>query len=402
MILDGRGTPIDWHVGYQPPAEAFIAALEKSATGIDTVKALTERFAASPKDAEAAFKLALKYEAAVRDTEAAEKWRDGIARDPEGKVGTMIDPTYKYRVTYTEYGEYRLAVASAGTSKGASLHAFLKKYPNSPFQTRVGRRLGTALSSSKEQATEWYEQLAAKYPDDLLVLEEYLGFLVRTKTNPERAQEIGARLLAIQRNRSPIDPFYKSLAGLNYARNDPGAAVGAYGPDVVKNRTRLMALDLTRYAVYWADRKTNAESGLWAADAALTLCPPDGAQAAIVIYAAEAYLKFGREDKALAVIGPEYAKKHWNESGPLWTYANFWTRQGLHLDEAVAAAKRMTEISPHDWNAWDALGEAYGKQKNYPLAIAAAEKAIELADEDTKGWLRNKVAGLKAEAAKAK
>jgi len=36
------------------------------------------------------------------------------------------------------------------------------------------------------------------------------------------------------------------------------------------------------------------------------------------------------------------------------------------------------------------------------LAIAAAEKAIELADEDTKGWLRNKVAGLKAEAAKAK
>jgi tetratricopeptide (TPR) repeat protein len=404
MVVAGDGTVIDWHLGYMPPSSAFVAALERSAKGIDTFKGLSERLAANPKDAEATFKLAMKYSEGGRTKEAIEKWTAGIALDPDGRTGTMLEPDGKCKVTYTEYAEYSLALAAAQRTGAkpdpAPLLAFLSKHPDSELQTHVSLRIARMLAASKDDALRWFEQIARKYPGDVTVLEAYLAYLKKTGASPERVQEIGERLLAIEQRRDPIDPFYQNIAEVRYASGDVDGAISAYGPEVVTVRKVLMAVDLLDYASYWAARKTNTESAIGAVETALRMYEEADTPDAVRLLSADAYVKLNLPDRAAAVFGAAYARKCWDDGPRLFNYAQFWTRQGLHLDEALAASRRLTVIAPENSLAWEGLSAVYERQKDYPAAIAAAEKAVAVAEEADKDRLREKVAKLKAEAGK--
>jgi len=404
-LTDASGAVVDWKVGYEAPAAEFVAWLDSAVKGIDTVKALNARLQSNPNDATAAFKLALKYDDALRGKEALENWRKGLAADPNGVDGSVVDPNTKLRASYPEYASYRIATLTmreGGKPNPEPLRQFLKAYPNSALQTRAALSVATLLAStSKDEAAAYYESLTNRYPGDTDVLEFYLAFLARTKTNPARAKEIAQRLVKRNQFKSPIESFYKTLAEQYLAEGDADSALHSYGPDVMKSRTRIMALDLTRYAQFWGGRGTNRESAVEAIDMALALCPPDTAQAAIVTQAADALLKFGMEEKALALIGPQYAKQNWSDSSRLWSFADFWTNQGKRLEEALAAALRLTEMNPLDYTGWKAVGSAYAKQRKFAEALKAADKAVQLAEED-KEWVESWRKGIMADAEKAK
>jgi tetratricopeptide (TPR) repeat protein len=118
--------------------------------------------------------------------------------------------------------------------------------------------------------------------------------------------------------------------------------------------------------------------------------------------AAGVYMKVGEESKALAVYGPEFARKNHGQAGPLYGYSRFWLGQDRNLESALAAARRMIELDQGYWFYWDTLAGLEAKAKNFGAAVKAGEKAVELADDETKPSIRKKVDQYKADAAKEK
>jgi tetratricopeptide (TPR) repeat protein len=110
------------------------------------------------------------------------------------------------------------------------------------------------------------------------------------------------------------------------------------------------------------------------ADLAAKLKPDQGYTLAQI---AGIYVKLDKNDKALAIYGPEFAKKNWGDQGVLSSYANFWNRQDKNLDSALEAAKRSVELASDYYNNY-VLGQVLFKLKSYAEALKAAEKAVEL------------------------
>jgi tetratricopeptide (TPR) repeat protein len=61
----------------------------------------------------------------------------------------------------------------------------------------------------------------------------------------------------------------------------------------------------------------------------------------------------------------------------LSSYANFWNRQGTNLESALDAAKRSVALTSDYYNNF-VLAQVLFKMKDYPEALKAAEKAVEL------------------------
>jgi tetratricopeptide (TPR) repeat protein len=55
-------------------------------------------------------------------------------------------------------------------------------------------------------------------------------------------------------------------------------------------------------------------------------------------------------------------------------------------DEAIAKFQAALAAKPSFTPAWSALAKTYNKMKNYPKAIEAAKKVLEIDDEDTDMW----------------
>ena len=89
------------------------------------------------------------------------------------------------------------------------------------------------------------------------------------------------------------------------------------------------------------------------------------------------YTKLKKADKALGVYGPGFAEKCRNDQSALASYASFWHRQGTNLESALGAAKRSVELTSDYYNNFT-LAQILFKLKNYPDALKAAEKALEL------------------------
>jgi tetratricopeptide (TPR) repeat protein/thiol-disulfide isomerase/thioredoxin len=402
FIVDSAGAPVDWFIGYDPPAGRFLAQLEKAVKGIDTFKSLSDRYAANPKDAEAVFKLALKYGYLYED-KALEKWKEGLTLDPEGKAGTFVTESEKAHATYTEYGEFYLARTAAWADDSPSsepLKAFIRKYPGSELLRLAYSYLASAMSSSpKEIAIQFYEDYVRKFPGDRLALSAYLRYLTRNDGDKARGEEIAAQLQNLIAYESFLAGHPQTMAEFYLAKSDRPMAEEVYGESTVQTKTRIFAMDLVRYADFWAGRNPNRESVLKAIDAALLIQPEN---TIVKTQGASAYLKMGLEEKALGLIGPEFAKKNWGDSNLLWSYANFWSNQGKYLDEALAAARRMIELAPEDYSSWDMASQVYAKLKKFPEAIEAGEKAVALADDSTKSYIQGKLNRVKAQAEKEK
>jgi tetratricopeptide (TPR) repeat protein len=401
MTIGGDGAEVDWTVGYGPPPEKFHKRMMKMVAGNGTYRALSEALARNPKDAAAAFLLADKWAYRV-DTEKKNKYyRMVVALDPEGTSGTYTDEYDKTSASYTEYAEFALAgSALGGTNRSpAAMKAFMAKYPKTQLLKQAYARLSSYYGSapSKEEATVFFAEYTAKYPDDPEVQAAWLGRITRDKGDFDKGTELAGRIKILNRA-NPAVRISKTLAEFYLAKGDVEEADQAYGKDFMKNRAFRLAYDMVDYANYWAGKGSNLDAAVAAVETAMKLSPES---TYFVQQAAGVYIKAGREAKALEMFGPAFAKAHGADAAALEGYVVFWGTQGKNLDDALAAGRRLVEIKPNGYYGWYALSSVLLARKDYDGALKAAEKTVELADEAFKDYYRKNIEKIKVAQAAA-
>jgi tetratricopeptide (TPR) repeat protein len=405
LILGGDGAEVDWFVGYSPPPENFQARLEKILKGENTFKALAESYAKNPKDVAIVFGIARKWAERDDAAKAGEKYQEIIALDPEGKAGSYTDGETFVTAPYTEYAKYYLAIASLDSSKPdvTPVKNFIAANPRSRLVKQAYRGIAMSFGFGgppNKDADAFFAEFIARYPDDSTALYWWLSRIVRDKGPVDKGLELAARLRELT-VANPSPGINRAIAQVYDLAGEKEKAGEVYGKEFMEGRVQNLAIHLVNYANYWLDRKENAESALAMADLAFKLQPDSVSTLRSV---AGIYVKAGQDAKAFEIYGPAWlAKTVGEQSGEdIYGYAQFWMRQGKNLDSALAAAKKAVELQPKIYFFWSTLSDIYAKMDNRAEAVKALEKAVELAEGNTKKALQKKLDGLKGPAPEKK
>jgi tetratricopeptide (TPR) repeat protein len=400
MFLDGTGAEVDWIVGYGPPPEKFQEKLTKILAGGETFKDLSAAYAKNPKDAAAVFKLARKWADRYDTAKTTALYRDVIALDPDGKACDYTNEYTKVTVPYTEFAALQVAaqVISGPKPDVKPLRDFIAKYPTSPLmKDAYGRMAGYyGRTAPKEEAGPFFEEYAAKYPEDPAVLDQWLSRIVRDKGPYDKGAELAEKIQRMRLNPSIPDSF-QTVADFYWAKGDKEKAEEVYGKSFMEKQAFNLAYGMIFYADYWIDKDANKESAEAMVETALAIQPKNSD---VKQQAAGIYIKLNKDDKALAIFGPAFAEKNNGDADALSMYASFWSRQGKNLDDALAAAKKAVDLKPAQYYNWMTLSRVQEKLKNVPEAVKALEKAIELAPESIKDNYKKNLEKLKADKAK--
>ena len=355
LFLDPDGSEVDWIVGYGPPVEKYQDQVNKVLAGVDTFKSLSEQYAKDPKSIEVIFKMAGKYDRRGKTEKATEFYKQVIALDPEGKKG--MTEFQNEKISYTQNAEFNLAAMamSKRPPDPAPFQALIKKYPDSPIVKQVYMRLSSYYrrTAPKEEATKFFEEYIAKFPQDADSYSAYVSRIISDKDPLDKGIDLAQKAVSLTQNR-PRPDFYQSLAQLYLLKGDKGKAVEA------------------------ADQMIKVAASLPGPPEPM----PEGGITPVMMavpMAARIYADAGQLDKALAVYGPEYMKKNMDNFAVLGRYAQFWSGQGQNLESALAAAKKATELSKDNYSFWNTMSDILLKQKKYDDALKAAEKALEIA-----------------------
>jgi tetratricopeptide (TPR) repeat protein len=399
MTIGGDGAEVDWVVGYGPPAENFQVRLQKMIDGVDTFKAIAAAYAKDPKDVSTVFKLARKYADRYDTDKANAKYKEVIALDPEGKAGTYTQEYYGITVSYTEFAEFAMATANIYGPKAdvAPVKAFLAKYPQSKLakQTYEGLSNFYGYQATKEEAAAFFAEFAAKYPSDPSALSAWLSRIVRDKGPYDKGKELAEKLKGLT-DFNPEPNINQAIAQLYWDLGEKDKAEKSFGKEFMEGQVQSLAYNLISYANFWTQNDTNLDSALAMVETAMKLEPGNSY---FLSTAATTYMKAGKEAKALELYGPAFAKKNEADTEALNSYANFWARQGKNLDDALIAAKKAVDKMPSAYWRWSTLGLVYEKVKNYPEAIKAKQKALDLAPDQVKETFKKDLERLNKAAA---
>ncbi len=282
---------------------------------------------------------------------------------------------------YAQAAEFELGrSASMGRKPDpAPLKAFIKKYPESKLVKQAYSYLGYyyGYQASKEDAGKFFEEYAAKFPEDKNALGAYVERILRDKEPVDKGIALAEKLKDLA-GYPPNPEYQQNLAQLYVLKGDPAKAEEEFGQDFLDSYLSSGVSALTGYANFWVEQGKNLESAEAVADLAADLVAkvkPD--QWYTLAQVAGIYVKLDKPDKALAAYGPEFAKKNWGDQNILASYAAFWNRQAKNLDSAVEAARRSVELTSDYYNN-NVLGQVLFKLKKYDEALKAAEKAVEL------------------------
>ncbi|HYA48761.1 MAG TPA: hypothetical protein VEG35_03595, partial [Burkholderiales bacterium] len=315
---------------------------------------------------------------------AKELYQKVITLDPEGKAGNYTYEYIKATVPYTQAAEFELgqmAVFGGRQPDPAPLQGFIQKYPSSPLLKNAYMYLTYYYQSQapKEAATKFFEEYTAKYPDNKEALAAYVERIVRDKEPVDKGITLADKLKEIQGY--PQNPEYQqNLAQLYTLKGDAAKADEEFGKDFIDGYISNAVYALTGYANFWLEQGKNLDSAESSADLAAKMAPDSQWYSLRTV--ADIYIKLKKPEKALAVFGPDFVKKHWEDQSVLATYAAFWARQGekqsgTNLDSALEAARRSVDLTSDYYNNYT-LASVLSKMKKYQEALPIAEKAVEL------------------------
>ncbi|MDH4198452.1 MAG: hypothetical protein OEW05_13650, partial [Candidatus Aminicenantes bacterium] len=344
FLLDAEGQKVDWLVGYEPPPDRFLAKLEKAVRGVDTYRALSDRYAKEPNNPEAAFRLALKYREDLSQKEkAVALFRQVRSADVKATAGQTEVDGFSARASLREFAEYFLAEMGPG-AKSAAMRAFLAKYPQSALLKSAYGFLCRFYRGGvrKEEAAEFFEKYAALFPNDLEPLEAYLSYIISNGGLVDKGREIAGRMRALAGG--GLSPRQAMVMVSFYAdTGDLGSAFAVYGRDMMNPQLSVDPDVLLRCALFWLGQKAHRQEALKMVERALALEPPSPNARQ---RAAQIYLRAGLKDKALDVYGLSFVSAHENKAVALASYAQFWYRQHINLAGALEAARRSSELDP--------------------------------------------------------
>jgi tetratricopeptide (TPR) repeat protein len=192
------------------------------------------------------FKLAKKYHERANSTKALELYKEVLAIDADGKMGTT-DFYEGKKVTYTEYAEFSIGEMSLFDRKmdPEPLKAFIKKYTQSEILKSAYSVLSIYYrsSGSKEDATKFFEEYISKYPDDLSVLNSYVSRIIRDKENLERGIELAEKIKEVMKY-NPDPSYMRNLAELYALKGDKGKAEDVFGKNFMEGKVSRLAYNL--------------------------------------------------------------------------------------------------------------------------------------------------------------
>jgi len=302
--------------------------------------------------------------------------------DLEGRTGSYYDEYHKANISYSEAAEYALGQTAARGRKPdpAPLRAFIAKHPTSALVKDAYSSLSYyyGTQATKEDAAKFFDEARAKFPEDKNLIATYIERIVRDKEPVDKGIAIAEKLK--EKIGYPRDPdVQQNLAQLYALKDDPAKVEEAYGKDFIEGYIANAIMALASYGSFWIEQGKNLESVEEMADiAAAALGASKDVPSYYLTQVAGIYAKLDKTEKALALYGPDLAKKSWDDPSALSSYAAFWNRQGKNLDGAVEAAKRSVELKAEYYNCF-ILGQMLFKMKRYDEALKAAEKAVELA-----------------------
>ena len=315
------------------------------------------------------------------EARSKELYQKILTMDLGGRTASYYDEDLKATIPYVEAADFYLAQSNAMGRKPdpAPLTAFIKNHPDSKFVKTAYTYLGYYYGqmAPKEDADAFFEEYTAKYPDDKNALRSYVQRIIKDKGPVDKGVALAEKLK--ESTGYPQDPdVQESLASLYALKDDPAKADEEYGKDFIDNYVSTTISALAGYANFWLDQDKNLDSVEETAD--ILAAELGAARDVPSYYLSQAAGIFGRlkkTDKALALYGPAYAKKNWDDANSLASYAGFWQRQGANLENAREAAQRSVDMAPDYYNNF-ILAQVLFKLKSYDEALKAAEKAVEL------------------------
>ncbi len=374
-------------MGYDPPADIFQKKVEKVVAGTDTYKALNAAYVKNPKDVPAVFKLALKWNDRYGEAKAKDLYRAVMALDPDGKAGTYRPEGEDFEVAYPEYAEFAIGQMEIYSAKPDSgpMKSFIAHYPASRLLKQAYGILSSPMSyqAPKEEAAKFFQEYAAKFPDDPAVLDRWLARINRDKDALDKGAELAGRIIDLTKS-NPVRRYRKDIAELWLAKGDKDKADEVYGKSFMESQASDLAYDLLDYANFWIQMDANKDNALAMAEMVLRMKPD---MTYFIQQVAGIYVRLDKMDKALEIFGPAWLQKRGDDVNSLSPYAAFWANQGKNMDDALAAAKKAVALKPDQYYLWSTLGNVYLKLKNYDEALKAAQKAYDLADEAIKEYL---------------
>jgi len=303
-----------------------------------------------------------------------------IALDPEGTKGSHTYEFLKASVPYTQAAEFELGQAASFGRKPdpAPLQAFIKKYPAGPLLKQAYSYLSYYFGSQapKDEAAKFFEEYTSKFPDDQNALGAYVQRIIRDGEPLEKGIAMSEKLQELAGYPQHAN-IQQNLAQLYVRKGDPAKAEEEYGKDFIDDYLSSTIGALTSYANFWVQQGKNLDSAEAMADLVSGTAKLRDVPSYYLSQVSGVYVRLDKIDKALAVYGPEFAKKSWDEQGALASYAAYWNRQGKNLDSALEAAQRSVELTSDYYNN-NVLGQVLFKLKRYDEALKAAEKAVEL------------------------
>jgi tetratricopeptide (TPR) repeat protein len=363
LLLDGDGAEVDWTVGYDPPAEKFQELLEKmKAGGPETYKGLAAAYAKNPKDVPTLFKFAQKWADRYDDVKSAEKYKAIVALDPDGKMG--LTDYQKDKVSYTELAEFSLGSNAIRTRPPdpAPLQAFLKKYKDGQIVKDAYSRLAQGFygrTAPKDEAAKFFEDYAARYPEDPLVLSAYVRRILQDKDNLDKGLQLARKAVDLATGGAKGN-MLQLLAQVYLQKGDKAEAA-----DTAEEILKVAGAGVPSMAAIPAGEAAPA--------------PPPARADMSAMNAARIFIEADKPDRALAVFGPEYLKKNLDKAPALASYVTFWLGQGKNLESALEAAQKGVALTPDAYTGWNNLSQVNLKLKKYDDALKAAERALELA-----------------------
>ena len=148
----------------------------------------------------------------------------------------------------------------------------------------------------------------------------WLGRIIRDKEPLEKGAELAERIIDLTQSNPSVE-FNMNLAKFYLLKGDKEKADRLFGPDFIDGQVSMLGYNLTNYANFWLEEDANQDSAVAMAEKALTL----RARRLLLFLqqVAQAYVKTGKDDKALALYGPDYLQNRANDSA-LYSYASFW------------------------------------------------------------------------------
>jgi hypothetical protein len=315
------------------------------------------------------------------EAKGTELYTKVLTMDAGGRTASYYDEDYKASIPYVEAAEFALAQSSAFGRKPdpAPLRTFIRNHPASHLLKNAYSYLSYYYGqmASKEDADVFFEEYTAKFPGEKNALESYVRRIIRDKDPLDKGIAMAEKLQELAGY--PRNPdTQEELATLYGLKNDPDKADEEYGKDFIDDYLQTAIFAMTGYANFWLDQDRNLASVEEVTDiAAATIAAKKDAPTYFLSQIAGVYARLKKPDKALAVYGPEFAKKHWEDPSALASYASFWNRQGTNLDGALEAAQRSVALTS-DYSNNFTLAQILFKLKKYGEALTAAEKAAEL------------------------